>query len=76
MCPFKCLKESIQIRFFFQTINDGLSLLIPIHACSKWKKLTGPFLRSVVKQKYVDGTYKISHILRNVYATDMILVSL
>ena len=22
---------------FFQTINDGLSLLIPIHCCSKWK---------------------------------------
>ena len=22
---------------FFQTINDGLSLLIPIHSCSKWK---------------------------------------
>ena len=21
----------------FQTINDGLSLLIPIHSCSKWK---------------------------------------
>ena len=22
---------------FFQSINDGLSLLIPIHSCSKWK---------------------------------------
>ena len=22
---------------FFQTINDGLSLLIPIHSCSKWE---------------------------------------
>ena len=22
---------------FIQTINDGLSLLIPIHSCSKWK---------------------------------------
>ena len=22
---------------FFQTINDGLSLLIPIHSCSKWR---------------------------------------
>ena len=39
-------------------------------------KLTVPFLRSVVKQKHVDATYKISHILRNVYATNMILVSL
>ena len=28
-----------------------------------------------MKQKYVDATYKISHILRNVYATNMILVS-
>ena len=38
MYPFKCLKESIQMRFFFfQTINDGLSQLIPIHSCSKWK---------------------------------------
>ena len=37
MYPFKCLKESIQMNFFFQTINDGLSLLIPIHSCSKWK---------------------------------------
>ena len=36
MYPFKCLKESIQMRFF-QIINDGLSLLIPIHSCSKWK---------------------------------------
>ena len=36
-------------------------------------KLTGPFLRSVVKQKYIDATYKISRILRNVYATNMIL---
>ena len=52
----------------FSTINDGLSLLIPIHSCSK-------FLRSVVKQKYVDATYKISHILRSVYATNMILVT-
>ena len=37
MYPFKCLKESIQMRFFFQTINGGLSLLIPIHPCSEWK---------------------------------------
>ena len=38
MYPFKCLKESIQMGFFFfQTINDGLSLLIPIYSCSKWK---------------------------------------
>ena len=37
MYPFKCLKEFIQMRFFFQTINDGLSLLIPIHSCGKWK---------------------------------------
>ena len=36
MHPFKCLKESIQMGFF-QTINDGLSLLIPIHSCGKWK---------------------------------------
>ena len=55
MCPFKCLKESIQVRFY--------------------GKLTGPFLRSVVKQKYIDATYKIRHILRNVYATNMIFVS-
>ena len=65
---------------FFQTINDGLindglSLLIPIHTPVVNGKLTGPFVRSVVKQKYVDATYKISHILRNVYATNMILVS-
>ena len=37
-------------------------------------KLTGPFLKSVAKQKYTDTTYKIMHILRNVYATNMILV--
>ena len=30
------LKESIQM-IFFQTINDELNLLIPIHSCSKWK---------------------------------------
>ena len=60
--------------FFFQTINDGLSLLIPIHSCSKWKT-NWSISRSVVKQKYVDVTYKISHILRNVYATNMISVS-
>ena len=36
MYPLKCLKESIQMRFF-ETIYDGLSLLIPIHSCSKWK---------------------------------------
>ena len=24
-------------EIFFQTINGGLSLLIPIHSCSKWK---------------------------------------
>ena len=24
-------------EIFFQTINDGLSMLIPIHSCSKWK---------------------------------------
>ena len=52
---------------FFQTIIDGLSLLIPIHSLVVNGKLTGPFLRSVVRQKYVDATYKISRILRNVY---------
>ena len=36
MYPFKCLKESIQMRSFFK-INDGLSLVIPIHSCSKSK---------------------------------------
>ena len=57
----------------FKTINDGLSLLIPIHSCSKWKtnKLIS---KKCSEAKYVDATYKISHILRNVYATDMILV--
>ena len=36
MYHFKCLKEAIQM-IFFQTINDELSMLIPIHSCSKWK---------------------------------------
>ena len=75
MYPFKCLKESIQMRFF-QTINDGLhvSLLIPIHSCSKWKT-NWPISKKCSEAKYVDATYKISHILRNIYATNMILVS-
>ena len=39
-------------------------------------KLTRPFLRSgpVVKQKYVDASYKISLILRNVYVTNSAVV--
>ena len=36
MYPFKCRKESIQMRLFS---NNAwwISLLIPIHSCSKWK---------------------------------------
>ena len=30
-------KNLFKWDFFFQTINDGLSLLIPIYSCSKWK---------------------------------------
>ena len=64
MYPFRCLIESIQMRFF-QT-NDGLSLLIPIHSCSKCKT-NWPISNKC--SEYVDATYKISHILSNVYAT-------
>ena len=52
MCPLKCLKESIPMRFFFQSINDGLTELIPIYSVVNENLLA----LSVVKQKYVDAT--------------------
>ena len=48
ICIFMLMKVGNNVSFqmperiysneiFFQTINDGLSQLIPIHSCSKWK---------------------------------------
>ena len=39
------------------------------------EKLNKLISKKCSEAKYVDATYKISHILRHVYATNMILVS-
>ena len=41
---------------FFQTINDGLSMLIPIHSCSK-SKTNWPISKKCSEAKYVDAAY-------------------
>ena len=61
--------------FFFQTINDGLSLLIPIHFGSKWKTnwpISKKCSEAKIRRCHLQNQ---PYILRNVYATNKILVS-